>query len=65
LQWETTRDESLGARINSQKGGIYVMSDITYSDIRFCCPRKYVEEFCVIPSIDHLSHSPNGFLFSM
>ena len=32
LQWETARDESLGARINSQKRGVHVMVDTTYID---------------------------------
>jgi len=30
LQWETTRDESLGVRINSQKGGIHIVPNSTY-----------------------------------
>ena len=35
LQWETTRDESLGSRINHQKGGIHAIADTTYIETRF------------------------------
>jgi len=35
LQWETTRDESLGVRINSQRGGIHAMTNTTYIDTKF------------------------------
>ena len=35
LQWETTRNESLGARINSKKGWIHEMVNVIYSDTRF------------------------------
>ena len=35
LQWETTRNESLGARINSQKGGVHVVANTTYTDTTF------------------------------
>jgi len=35
LQWETTRDESGGARINNQKGGVHAVADTTYIDTRF------------------------------
>ena len=38
LQWETTTDESLGARINSQKGGVHAVADSIYIDIRFFLP---------------------------
>ena len=34
-QWETTRDEGLGARINCQKGGIHAMADIRYINAKF------------------------------
>ena len=34
LQWETTGDESLGSRINHQKGGIHTVADMTYIDTR-------------------------------
>ena len=34
LQWETTRDESLSARINNQKG-VHTVIDTTYIDTRF------------------------------
>ena len=35
LQWETARDEGLGARINSQKGGVYAVANTIYIDTRF------------------------------
>ena len=35
LQWESTRDESLGARINSQRGGCHVVADTAHIDTRF------------------------------
>jgi len=35
IQWETTRDESLGARINSQRGGCHAVVDTTCTDTRF------------------------------
>jgi len=35
LQWKTTRDESLGSKINNQRGGIYTVADTTYIDTRF------------------------------
>jgi len=35
FHWETTRDESLGSRINHQKGGIHAVTDTTYIETRF------------------------------
>ena len=35
LQRETIRDEGIGVRINSQKGGVHAVADTTYIGIRF------------------------------
>ena len=34
LQWMITRDKSLGAKINSQKGGIHAIIGANYIDTR-------------------------------
>jgi len=45
LQWETTTDESLGARISSQKEGIYVMMNTTYINTRFTILENLLKGF--------------------
>ena len=64
LQWETTRDESLGARINSQKEGVHAVADTTYIDTRFATLENMLKGFCVVPNPKQLSPSPNGHMHS-
>jgi len=61
LQWETTRNESLGARINSQKGGVHAVANTTYIDTRFAD----LKVFCAGPNPKPLSPSTNDFMLSM
>jgi len=43
LQWETTRDESLGSRINHQRGGVHAVADTTYIDTRIAALENMVK----------------------
>ena len=54
LQWETTRDESLGARINSQNGGVHVVADTAYIDTRFAALENMLKDFVI-------SQAPTNF----
>ena len=42
---QTTRDESLGVRINSQKGGIHTLVDAIYIDTRFATLENMLKDF--------------------
>jgi len=50
----TTRDEILGARINSQKGGCHVVTDTAYIDIRFATLENMLKGLV-------LSQTPNSY----
>ena len=63
LQWETTRDESLGARINSQKGRVHTRANTTCIDTRFAALKNMLRWFCDISSTNQLSPYPDGFMF--
>jgi len=45
FQWETTRDESLGVGINSQRGGIHAVMDTTYIDTRAAALENMLKGF--------------------
>jgi len=54
LQSETTRYESLGSRINTQKGGCHMVADTIYINTRFAALENMLKGFL-------LSQNPNNF----
>jgi len=43
IQWETTRDDSLSARIASAKGGTHAVSDSSHIESRFTTLENQLE----------------------
>jgi len=65
LQWNTTWDESLGARINSQRGGWHTVTNTICIDTRFAALKYMVKSLMLSQTTSNHPPSPNGLMSSM